>query len=341
MRQRLLWVGSLAGLVLGLVLQAPAAVHRPGISKPPKVRSVRASSPHRQRHRASSEVLESLDLPRPAPLFGSMEVRAAAAVLMDGETGDVLFERNPDEPRPPASTTKILTALVVLERGRLADSVVVSPGAARVGGYRLGLRRGQRISLEDLLAAILIRSANDAAVAAAEHVGGSLAGFVALMNAKAQELGMRHSHFANPHGLDDPSHFTTARDMALLTRAALRHRSFAQLVRTREATLTIWQRASRGLVPQARVVQSHNKLLGRLEGADGVKTGYTDAAGQCLVASASRGGQRMIAVLLDDPQRWTDAAMLLEFGFVSAGGAARAPIPGRPWRAASVGGGHG
>ncbi len=341
MRQRPLWVVGLTGLVLGLVLPVSAAVHRPGISKPPKVRSVRASAPHRQRHRASSEVLESLDLPRPAPLFGAMEVRAAAAVLMDGETGDVLFERNPDEPRPPASTTKILTALVVLERGRLTDSVVVSQGAARVGGYRLGLRHGQRVSLGDLLAAILIRSANDAAVAAAEHVGGSLPGFVSLMNAKAVELGMRHSHFANPHGLDDPAHFATARDMALLTRAALQHPSFAQLVRTREATLTIWQRASRRLVPQARVVQSHNKLLGRLEGADGVKTGYTEGAGQCLVASASRGGQRMIAVLLDDPQRWTDAAMLLEFGFVSAGGAARAPTPGRPWRAASVGGGQG
>jgi D-alanyl-D-alanine carboxypeptidase (penicillin-binding protein 5/6) len=283
--------------------------------------------------------LEFLDLPRPTSTPASVEVSAAAAILVDADTGEVLFERNPDAPRPPASITKILTALVILERGRLTDSVLVSQAAARVGGYRLGLRRGQQVSLEDLLAAILIRSANDAAVAAAEHVGGDRSGFVALMNAKAQELGMRHSRFANPHGLDEPGHFTTARDMAQLTRVALELSPFARLVRTRETTLTIWRSGRRGLWPQPRVIQSHNKLLGRLEGADGVKTGYTDAAGQCLVASARRGGQRMIAVLLDDPQRWMDATTLLEFGFGSAGRAARAS--GRPWRAAVVGDGRG
>lgn len=299
------------------------------------------SVPVRHRARASLLLPEFLDIPRPAPEPGQVEISAAAAVLMDAETGEVLFERNADDPRPPASTTKILTALVILERGRLTDTVVVSQAAARVGGYRLGLRAGQRIVLADLLAAILIRSANDAAVAAAEHVGGSLSGFVDRMNAAARELGMRYSHFANPHGLDEPDHFTTARDMALLTRAALEHPAFARLVRTREATLTIWQGGRRGLRPRPRTVQSHNKLLGRLEGADGVKTGYTDAAGQCLVASASRNGQRMIAVLLNDPYRWADAATLLEFGFGSAGESARARTPGRPWRAAVVGGGRG
>jgi D-alanyl-D-alanine carboxypeptidase (penicillin-binding protein 5/6) len=268
-----------------------------------------------------------------------MEVSAAAAILVDADTGEVIFSRNPDEPRPPASITKILTALVILERGRLADTVTVSLTAARVGGHRLGLRAGQRVSLEDLLAAILIQSANDAAAAAAEHVGHGLAGFVAMMNARARELGMHNSHFANPHGLDEPDHLTTARDMALLTRVALEHPLFARLVRIQEFRLTVWQPARRGLVPRSRIIQSHNKLLGRLEGADGVKTGYTGGAGQCLVASASRGGQRMLAVLLNDPRRWMDAATLLEFGFGSAGGAAR--IPGRPWRAAVAGGGRG
>jgi len=217
--------------------------------------------------------------------------------------------------------------------------VVVSRAAARVGGYRLGLRTGQRISLVDLLAAILIRSANDAAIAAAEHVGGGVKGFMAMMNAKAQELGMLHSHFENPHGLDEPGHYTTARDMALLTRVAMEHPAFAQLVRTRETRVTIWLRGARGPLPRQRIVQSHNKLLGRLEGADGVKTGYTDAAGRCLVASASRGEQRMIAVLLKDPQRWTDAATLLEFGFETSGGAARPS--GDPLHAAGTGGNRG
>jgi len=337
--KQVLCVGALAILMAASAPPVPAAPNRAGIFSPPGSRTLRASAVARHRARASTSHLEFLALPRSAPTPGSMEVSAAAAILMEADTGEVLFARNPDEPRPPASITKILTALVILERGRLADTVVVSQAAAYVGGHRLGLRRGQRVSLEDLLAAILIQSANDAAVAAAEHVGHGLSGFVALMNAKAQALGMHHSRFANPHGLDEPDHFTTARDMAVLTRAALAHPSFARLVRTQEITLTIWQPARRGLLPRARTIQSHNKLLGRLEGADGVKTGYTGGAGQCLVASASRGGQRMIAVLLNDPRRWMDAATLLEFGFGSGGGAAR--VPSRPWRAAVVGGGRG
>jgi D-alanyl-D-alanine carboxypeptidase len=242
---------------------------------------------------------------------------------MDAKTGEVLYARNPDLPLPPASVTKILTALVILEQGRLTDTVVVSQEAARVGGYRLGLRRDQRISLEDLLAAILIRSANDAAMAAAEHVGHGLDGFVTLMNAKAEELGMEHSHFANPHGLDEPGHFTTARDLAVLTRVALQNPTFAELVRARGATVTIWKPGRRGDVPAARSILTHNKLLGLMEGADGVKTGYTGQAGRCLVASASRGDQRMIAVLLNDPWRWSDATALLQYGFGAAGSAAR------------------
>jgi D-alanyl-D-alanine carboxypeptidase (penicillin-binding protein 5/6) len=302
----------------------------------------------RQRSRISPAILEYLQIPRYVPAPDLLDVSAAAAILMDAETGEVLFERNPDERRPPASITKILTALVVLERGNLSDTVVVSPAAARVGGYRLGLRQGQRVPLEDLLAAILIRSANDAAMAAAEHVGQGLLGFITLMNAKAEALGMDQSHFVNPHGLDEPDHFTTARDLALLTRAALENPEFARLVRTREATVRIWQTGRRSLVQRARVIQNHNKLLGRLEGADGVKTGYTDAAGRCLVASASRGGQRMIAVLLNDPQRWTDAATLLEFGFGQVGGTPQAalirrvePPPGGLWHAVEFSGGLG
>ena len=156
------------------------------------------------------------------------------------------------------------------------------------------------------------------------------------MNATARELGMTNSHFANPHGLDEPFHYTTARDMAILTRVALDHPMFAQLVRTRETRVTIWKPGRQTLVPQVRIVLSHNRLLGRLEGADGVKTGYTDSAGRCLVASASRGNQRMIAVLLNDPHRWTDAAALLEYGFGSVREAARVWPEGRAWHFSRV-----
>jgi len=187
----------------------------------------------------SQSLVESLALPRPgrqryagdSDVFG---LRAASAVLMDANSGAVLYQRSPDAVRSPASVTKILTALVILEHGQMTDTVTASSVAARTGGYRLGLRAGQRISLGDLLAAILIRSANDAAVAAAEHVGGSLGGFVALMNEKAADIGMANSRFSNPHGLDEPFHYTTARDMAALTRVALENPTFAELVRTRK-----------------------------------------------------------------------------------------------------------
>jgi D-alanyl-D-alanine carboxypeptidase len=322
-------------LILGLVDAAPAGRSRSGIHRKRATSSERVASASRGRLRPQS-LVESLALPRPGRQRHSSEsnvfgLRAASAVLMDANSGSILYERSPDAVLPPASVTKILTALVILEHGQVADTVTASSAAARTGGYRLGLRAGQRISLGDLLAAILIRSANDAAVAAAEHVGGSLGGFVALMNEKAAEIGMTSSRFSNPHGLDEPFHYTTARDMATLTRVALENPTFAALVRTRQARVTIWKPARRRFVPQARIVQSHNRLLGQLEGADGVKTGYTDSAGRCLVASASRGSSRMIAVLLNDPRRWTDAAMLLEYGFGSIRDAARVQPDGSPW----------
>jgi D-alanyl-D-alanine carboxypeptidase len=322
-------------LVFGLVDAALAMRSHSGVSRTRSASAARARTVVRERLKLPP-ARESLALPRiggksDTGTSNPLGVRAASAILVDANSGVVLFERSPDAPRPPASVTKILTALVILEHGRLADTVVASRAAAQTTGHRLGLRAGQRISLGDLLAAILIRSANDAAVAAAEHVGGDLAGFVALMNEKAGDLGMASSQFSNPHGLDERSHYTTARDMATLTRAALEHPTFAELVRTRQARLTIWKPGRRTLVPQTRFVQSHNRLLGQLDGADGVKTGYTDSAGRCLVASASRGSHRMIAVLLNDPRRWTDAAALLEYGFGSIRDAARTRPDGRPW----------
>jgi D-alanyl-D-alanine carboxypeptidase (penicillin-binding protein 5/6) len=333
-----MWWVVVGLLVLGLVDSAVAGRTQTGITRVRFTQKNRSTAAYRQRNPPPS-AQEFLALPRPGGLpefSGVIGVNAASAILMDGNTGAVLFEWNPDSQRPPASVTKILTALVVLESGRLSDTVVVSRTAAETGGFRLGLRAGQNISLSDLLAAILIRSANDAAVAAAEHVGGSLGGFVDLMNAKARELGMTNSHFANPHGLDQPFHYTTARDMAILTRVALEHSTFAQLVRTRETRVTIWKPGRRALTPQVRIVMSHNRLLGRIEGADGVKTGYTDSAGRCLVASASRGNQRMIAVLLNDPHRWTDAVTLIEYGFGSVRDSVQNWPDVRPWDSSRV-----
>ncbi|MDE2179337.1 MAG: D-alanyl-D-alanine carboxypeptidase [candidate division NC10 bacterium] len=249
------------------------------------------------------------------------QLSAASALLMDADTGAILFARHPMERRSPASTTKIMTALLILEEGRLDDKVVISERAAAVTGTGLGLRRGQRVSLRDLLWAILLKSANDAALAAAEHVGGSEERFVDMMNAKAASLGMQGTHFANPHGLDDPDHYSTAHDLAILTRQALHSPTFARMVQTREASLAILT-GRNGSRVKRRVIRTHNQLLGQFFGADGVKTGYTERAGRCLVASATRGDHQLIAVLLNDTRRWAEAAALLEYGFAALGGGA-------------------
>ncbi|MDD5559576.1 MAG: D-alanyl-D-alanine carboxypeptidase [Candidatus Methylomirabilis sp.] len=249
------------------------------------------------------------------------QLSAASAILMDADTGAILFARHHMEQRSPASTTKIMTALLILEEGRLDDKVVISERAAAVTGTGLGLRRGQRVVLRDLLWAILLKSANDAALAAAEHVGGSEEGFVEKMNAKANSLGMQGTHFANPHGLDNPDHYSTAHDLAILARQALRNPTFARMVQTREARLAILT-GRNGKVVKRKELRTHNQLLGQFFGADGVKTGYTERAGRCLVASATRGDHRLIAVLLNDSRRWAEAAALLEYGFAALGGVA-------------------
>lgn len=249
------------------------------------------------------------------------QLSAASAVLMDTDTGAILFSRHPMEQRAPASTTKIMTALIILEEGQLDETVVISERAAAVTGAGLGLRRGQQVALRDLLWAILLKSANDAATAAAEHVGGSEEGFVARMNAKTHVLGMQRTHFMNPHGLDDPDHYSTAHDLAILTRYALRNPAFAYMVQTREARFTI-RTGRNGNIVKRMIIRTHNQLLGQFVGADGVKTGYTERAGRCLVASATRGDHQLIAVLLNDSRRWVEAAALLEYGFATLGGGA-------------------
>ena len=233
--------------------------------------------------------------------------RAASAVLIDACTGRILYERNARERRPVASTTKIMTALLIIERGSLQDVVTVSENAADTENSSL-LEAGEHISLENLLKAVLIQSANDAAIAAAEHVSGSVSAFCAAMNERARDLGAKDTHFTNPHGLHEPDHYSTARDLALIARAAMRHALFRALVST-ESTTIAWEGHKGG-----RRLCNHNRLLAQLPAVDGIKTGFVKESGRCLAFSATRNGCRMIGVLLDSPNLWKEAADLIAYG---------------------------
>jgi len=242
----------------------------------------------------------------PAPQVG-----ASAAILVDGTTGAVLWAHNPHQRRPIASTTKILTALLVIEKGHLDDLVTVSPRAAETPQSGIELRPGERLRVRELLTALLVKSANDAAVALAEHESGSVEDFAALMNQRAWQLGARDSHFANPNGLYHRQHYSSAYDLALIAREAMRHPLFRTLVATRRAQIP-WEGK-----PWNRLLESKNKLLTTFPGGDGIKTGYVKQSGHCLVGSATRGGWRLIGVLLDSPDLWADARTLLEWGFAN------------------------
>ena len=239
-------------------------------------------------------------------------VKASGAILMDAKTGEVLFGHNIHKRYPPASTTKILTAILAIESGRLDEKVEVSRRAANTGGSSMHLFAGQVITIRELLTGLMMRSGNDAAVAIAEHLAGTEAAFVTQMNAKAQSLGAVNSSFCNPHGLTAVNHYSTAFDLAWISRYALADPTFAAIVNTRETTIDWFDR--RGQEKDVNL-RNTNKLLWMLEDADGVKTGTTGEAGPCLVSSATRGNQRLIAVVLHDHSRWNDSLQLLKYGF--------------------------
>lgn len=239
------------------------------------------------------------------------DIGAASAILIDVESGEELWSKDPDQRRPVASTTKILTALLVLEDVDLEDEVVVGPSPARVdNGDRLvvkfGLVAGERVTVEDLLFALLLESANDAAIALAEHVGGTVTTFVDKMNERAVALGATGTRFRNPHGLDEPGHFSTARDMSLFALAALRHAPFRRIVGSEVHDIETSRRQ--------RSITNRNDLLSTYPGATGIKTGQTEAAGRALVASAARGDEERVAVILGTRTPQTDAAILLDHG---------------------------
>ena len=231
----------------------------------------------------------------------ALEVSATAAVLMDADMGQVLYEKNGDRQMLIASTTKIMTALVVREHAAPDDVITVTPDHMAEGSS-MYLRAGETVRVEELLYGLLLCSGNDAALALTECAGG-LTPFVALMNEKAAALGMAHTSFANPNGLDADGHYSTARDMAVLAAAAVENPTFRRICSSRSVTIG------------QRTMENHNRLLRQMEGCVGLKTGYTRAAGRTLVSCAERDGCRLVAVTLQDGNDWADHAALYDYGF--------------------------
>ncbi len=231
-----------------------------------------------------------------------ISVSAKAAILYDCDTGRTLYEKNADEQRLIASTTKIMTAVVALERARLDDVVTVTQ-AHMVEGSSMYLKPGQTVSVEKLLYGLMLCSGNDAALCLADHCGDGVENFVALMNDKARTLGMTNTSFENPNGLDGQQHYSTARDMALLAAYAAEDPTFRRICSSKSATV------------DGRTMENHNRLLKELEGCIGMKTGYTKAAGRTLVTVCERDGRRLAAVTLHDGNDWADHKALYTWGF--------------------------
>lgn len=232
-------------------------------------------------------------------------VSAASAVLMDGETGRILYANNENEPRAIASITKLMTALVAAEwaQGDLSRTVTIRQEWTGIEGTSLYLRAGEKLTLETLLYGLLLHSGNDAAVALAASCAGDVETFVGWMNQRAQDLGMTNTHFSDPNGLGDENHYSTALDMARLGAACLQNPTVAKITATRSITL------------EGRSFTNHNKLLWLYPGCTGMKTGYTRQAGRTLVSSAEKEGQTLICVTLNDRNDWTDHQALLDYGF--------------------------
>lgn len=230
-------------------------------------------------------------------------ISAQSAIVMDADTGTVLYEKNADRRGLIASTTKIMTALIVCENCNVLDRVVIPREAAGIEGSSMYLKAGEVFTVQELLYGMMLRSGNDAAAALAIHCGGTIDHFAELMNDKCRELGLTGTHFTNPHGLDGPEHYSCARDLGVLAAAAMKNPLFRQTVGTKTVLLG------------GQVLRNHNKLLWQMDGAEGIKTGYTKAAGRILVSSTRRGGRRLIAVTMNAPDDWQDHKTLVDAGF--------------------------
>lgn len=235
--------------------------------------------------------------------FSVKALSARNAILIDAATERILFQKQADQRSLIASTTKIMTALVVCESCNVLDRVRIPKEAVGVEGSSMYLREGEILTVQELLYGLMLHSGNDAATALAIYCGGTVEGFVQLMNDKARALGLNNTHFENPHGLDADQHYSTAKDLAVLASYAMENSIFAKTVSAKNVHIG------------ERYLKNHNKLLWLLEGADGVKTGYTRAAGRILVSSAVRSGRRLVAVTLAAPNDWQDHISLMETGF--------------------------
>lgn len=253
-----------------------------------------------------------LVVPAAAVEGGLPAISAASAILIDADSGRVIGQKDADTRRAMASTTKIMTALVAMQSLPLDATVEVSAGAVGIEGSSVYLYPGEMLTAEELLYAILLESANDAAAAIAIASAGSIEAFAAQMNEAAAGLGLSDTHFTNPHGLWDENHYTTARELAAITRAALAIPTFRTIVSTYRRTIPL--RGDEG----ARLLLNHNKLLRLYDGAIGVKTGFTKKSGRCLVSAAERDGVTLIAVTLNAPDDWRDHAAMLDYGFAQS-----------------------
>lgn len=240
------------------------------------------------------------------------EVSARHACLIEAESGRVIFEKDAHTTHSMASTTKIMTALMAIEADCMNDVVSVSRKATLEEGSSIYLCEGDRMLMSDLIYGLMLNSGNDAAVAIAEHISGSVDKFAEDMTAKAKECGAYNTSFKNPNGLDAKGHFTTAYDLAVISRKAMQNETFAEIVSTKKGTISPINRAEK------TYLSNHNRLLSMYEGVNGIKTGYTSATGRCLVSSVERDGMKFIAVTLDAPDDWNDHIKMLDYAFASS-----------------------
>lgn len=236
-------------------------------------------------------------------------VTAKAAILIEANSGKILYEKNARERLPMASTTKIMTSLLALESGGLDDWFTIDENAIKVEGSSMGLQAGDQVTMRTLAYGMLLQSGNDAANAVAVKLAGSADAFAVRMNERAQQIGMENSHFVTPSGLDNEEHYSTAEDMAKLARAALQNSDFREICSSYKAKVEY------GNPPYTRWMTNHNRLLNEYEGTIGVKTGFTKKSGRCLVSAAERNGVRLIAVTLNAPDDWNDHKSMFDYGF--------------------------
>lgn len=237
----------------------------------------------------------------------ALDRASKGAVCIEWTSRKVLYDDGAHNKTFPASTTKILTALVVLDNMHLLEKITIPKEAVGIEGSSLYLREGEVLTVEDLLYGMMLRSGNDAATALALAVSGNLTDFAKKMNEKARECGARNSNFVNPHGLHHPDHYTTAYDLALITAEAMKHQYFQTIIMSQKARI--------GEGDSTRVIANKNKMLRLYNGANGVKTGYTKNSGRCLVSSAKRNGMQLIAVVLNHGDMWGDSMSILDYGF--------------------------